>query len=88
MDLETVQESVMNTFSYTHSGLQIVGKGLWVVSVGFVFLVLPLKHSLFSEDQFLKEQQMQREQMRNDDFSGLMPGGPPALDLSGLGMEQ
>jgi hypothetical protein len=47
------------------SGLQLTGKVAWGFSVGFLFLVLPLKQALFTEDMFIRDQQMQMEERTN-----------------------
>tara|TARA_R110002050_G_scaffold297076_1_gene458015 strand:+ start:1114 stop:1395 length:282 start_codon:yes stop_codon:yes gene_type:complete len=64
-----------DTAAYTNTGLQLFGKAAWVFSASFVVLVLPLRHSLLAQEQFEKEQEMQREQMKSNQFStmGLDP---------------
>ena len=79
-----------NTLSYTFTGLQLTGRVAWGVSVGFLFLVLPLKQALFTEDMFLREQQMQMEERTNQGIgSALGLGGQGmGLDFSNLNMEE
>ena len=69
----------------------------WGLSVGFLFLVLPLKQALFTEDMFIREQQMQMEERTNQGtncFEAILeyfdetfqPGIGSALGLGGQNM--
>lgn len=60
------RDLVSDVAAYSSSGLSLFGKAAWVGSVSALVLLIPLRHSLIAEEQFVKEQEMHREQMRSD----------------------